>query len=210
MDERRTNETKSERSWCLRAWIVTRLCYFRPSELLSPKRKLQKLIPGFGSSVSLMRPVWCWATASLAQARMARPSEVAMRPVHVKRESSSRRGVVCVWENDGLAQARRARLSEMMWWSHCFTLAQARWASLTEAKGLAWAKTLGLSENAENLCLWVLFELFCLMFLKLWEVYACLVWLGLKEKVHRNWCVLGLSRELRVHDGWTACGIWTV
>ena len=32
-----------------------KLYYFRPSELLSPKRKLQNLVPGFGSSISLRR-----------------------------------------------------------------------------------------------------------------------------------------------------------
>jgi len=45
----------------------------------------------------------CWAIGSLAQARMARPSKVTMRLVHVKRETSFRRGVMCVWANDGLA-----------------------------------------------------------------------------------------------------------
>ena len=38
-------------------------------------------------------------------------------------------------------------LSEMKWYSHCSTLAQARWVSLSEADGLAWAKIPGLSEN---------------------------------------------------------------
>jgi len=40
--------------------------------------------------------------------------------------------------------------------------------------------TIGLSENVENPCLCVLFELFCLMFPKLWEVYTCFVVFGLE------------------------------
>ncbi|QCD86334.1 hypothetical protein DEO72_LG3g855 [Vigna unguiculata] len=46
-----------------------------------------------------------------------------------------------------LSEARRAHLSEMKWYSHCYTLAQARWVSLSEADSLAWAKIPGLSEN---------------------------------------------------------------
>ena len=46
-----------------------------------------------------------------------------------------------------LAQARGARLSETTWCSHCFMLAQARWTSLSEADGFAWARVPGLSEN---------------------------------------------------------------
>jgi len=75
---------------------------------------------------------------------------------------------------------RGSRLSEMMCCSHYFRLAQARWISLSEADGLAWANTVGLSKNVENPCLRVLFELFCLMFPKLWKVYTCFVVFGLE------------------------------
>jgi len=51
-----------------------------------------------------------------------------------------------VLSDPSLVQASRARLSEMMYYSYYFTLAQARWASLSEADGLAWAKVLGLRE----------------------------------------------------------------
>ncbi|QCD93532.1 hypothetical protein DEO72_LG5g1607 [Vigna unguiculata] len=69
---------------------------------------------------------------------MARLSEVAMRPIRVKRDFSSRR------------EASRARLSEMVWCNHYYTLAQVRRVSLSEADGLAWARVLGLSENVVN------------------------------------------------------------
>jgi len=39
-----------------------------------------------------------------------------------------------------------ACLSEITWRNHSFKLAQARWTSLSEAKGLAWARVPGLSE----------------------------------------------------------------
>ena len=43
--------------------------------------------------------------------------------------------------------------------SHCFPPAQARKSSLSETDVLAWAKTPGLIENAENSCFYALFEL---------------------------------------------------
>jgi len=57
--------------------------------------------------------------------------------------------------------------------SHCFTLAQARKSSLSETDALGWAKIPSLSENGEDSCLSVLVELVCLIFPKLWELYAC-------------------------------------
>jgi len=35
------------------AWTEMKLCYFHPSELLSPKWKLQNIVPGFASSIRL-------------------------------------------------------------------------------------------------------------------------------------------------------------
>lgn len=43
-----------------------------------------------------------------------------------------------------------ARLSKMVWCSHCYTLAQARQVSLSEADGLAWVRVPGLSKNVGN------------------------------------------------------------
>ncbi|QCD96011.1 hypothetical protein DEO72_LG6g713 [Vigna unguiculata] len=42
------------------------------------------------------------------------------------------------WDSE--RQARRARLSEMTRYNHCYTLAQARWACLSETEVLPWAK----------------------------------------------------------------------
>ena len=86
----------------------------------------------------------------------------------------------------------------MMCCSHCFTLAQARCVSLSEADGLACANTIGLSENVKNPCLCVLFELFFSMYPKLWEVYTCFVVFRLE----------GLSPigVWNVLDGWTHDG----
>jgi len=64
----------------------------------------------------------------------------------------------CVLSEPSLAQASRARLNEMMYCSYYFTLAQAKWASLSEADGLAWVKVLGLSE--------------CVMY----SMIVCVVW----------------------------------
>jgi len=62
--------------------------------------------------------------------------------------SKPRLGEVCVlfWAKVWLAQARESRLSEITWCGHCFKLAQARWASLSEAEGLAWASVPSLSD----------------------------------------------------------------
>ena len=61
------------------------------------------------------------ATRTLAQASEVRLSEVVMKFTRVKRDFSSRRGVLWVWANQGLAQAIRSRLSEMSWssWMCC-------------------------------------------------------------------------------------------
>jgi len=40
-----------------------------------------------------------------------------------------------------------ARLSEIMCRNHCFKLTQARWTSLSETDGLAWARAPGLSKS---------------------------------------------------------------
>ena len=73
---------------------------------------------------------WSWATRPLAQARIARPSEVAMKQV-----TSCVQILVqardCVWANEGLAQARRSRLSESSWWaivSHSLRRGDSVWA----------------------------------------------------------------------------------
>ena len=75
-----------------------------------------------------------------------------------------RLGEVCVlfWAKVWLAQARGSRLSEMMCWCCCFKLALARWASLSEAEGLAWARVPSLSEFMRNSIL----------------MYACVWWFG--------------------------------
>ena len=65
---------------------------------------------------------------------------------------------VC-WATWGLAEARRARLSEMTRYSHCYMLAQARWASLSETETLAWANWYGLSKNGTESCVCALFGL---------------------------------------------------
>jgi len=61
-------------------------------------------------------------------------------------------------------------------YSHCYTLAQVRWASLSEIEVLAWANWHGLSENGAESCVCALFGLFACYFLK--ELYACVcgVW----------------------------------
>ena len=53
---------------------------------------------------------------------------------------------VLFWVRVWLTPARGSRLSEITWWCYCFKLAQARWASLSETEGLAWARVPGLSE----------------------------------------------------------------
>jgi len=88
----------------------------------------------------------------------------------------------CVFSEPSLAQASRARLSEMMYCSYCFTLAQARWASLSEADGLAWAKVLALSECA----------MYPMLVCAVWDwlivnsqirgiICVCVMWLDLKD-----------------------------
>jgi len=52
----------------------------------------------------------------------------------------------------------------MMCCNHCFILALARWVSLREAHGLAWAKSPSLGENVAFFVLRMLFELVCLLF----------------------------------------------
>jgi len=132
---------------------------------------LQKLVPGFGSSVSLRRPVWCWVTCYLAQARMACLSEVAMRHVLFCVESSFGRRVVCLSEGESRWGEKDSPERETMV-SHYFTLAQARWFSLSKTNVLAWVKFHGLSENGKKSGLCALFELVCLLFPKLRKLYA--------------------------------------
>ncbi|QCD89239.1 hypothetical protein DEO72_LG4g181 [Vigna unguiculata] len=68
---------------------------------------------------------------------MARLREVAMRlGVFFLFESSSKQGALCV---ERLKVLLKPRLSEMKWYNHYFTLAQARWVGLSKADGLAWA-----------------------------------------------------------------------
>jgi len=67
-------------------------------------------------------------------------------------ESSSRQGVLCVERT----QSRSTRLSEMLWSSHWFILAQARQFSLSETGVLAWANRYGLSENGDESCFYAL------------------------------------------------------
>jgi len=51
-------------------------------------------------------------------------------------------------------------------YNHYYTLAQARWASLSETEVLAWANRRGLSESGAEPCVCALFGLFSCYFLK--------------------------------------------
>jgi len=90
-------------------------------------------------------------------------------------------GEVCViWTMVWLAQARGSRLSEITWWCYYIMLAQARWTSLSEAEGLAWARVPGLSEF-----MWItMFVCLC--------VLVWLLFLKYRKYMHVEWC-LGLK-----------------
>jgi len=65
-------------------------------------------------------------------------------------------------------------------YDHCYTLAQARWASLSETEVLAWANKHGLSENGAEPCSCALFGLFACYFLKVKNYMLVLVVFGLE------------------------------
>ncbi|QCE00590.1 hypothetical protein DEO72_LG7g1880 [Vigna unguiculata] len=77
---------------------------------------------------------------TLAQARSRGILDVssATSPPGERFWGSERQGRFVFRATRGLAQARRARLGEMTRYNRCYTLAQARWASLSETEGLAW------------------------------------------------------------------------
>jgi len=81
-------------------------------------------------------------------------------------------------------------------------LAQARWGGLSEADGLAWAKSSSLSECTTSLCLWVMYGLFVCEFLKYRNYMPVFVvfWLDGLSPIG-VWDVL---------DGWTHDGHGTV
>ena len=57
-------------------WVDSgELCYFRPSELVSPRREYQDAHPGSASSTRPGEGLHFWATGQLAQARQRRLSE---------------------------------------------------------------------------------------------------------------------------------------
>jgi len=78
----------------------------------------------------------CWTTRSLAQARMARPCEVAMRHIACYIESLSRRGAVCLSER-GSCSGEKVSPKRDIVVSHYFTLAQAKRSNLSETNTLA-------------------------------------------------------------------------
>ena len=53
---------------------------------------------------------------------------------------------IWVFERMRSRSGKMAHLSEKRWCNHCFMLTQARWTSLSDPDGLAWARVLGLSE----------------------------------------------------------------
>jgi len=72
-----------------------------------------------------------------------------------------------VFEQMGVSPKREVMVS------HFSILAQARKLSLSETYAISWVKVPGLSENGEESCLCVLFELFYLIVPELWELYVC-------------------------------------